>query len=496
MIQAAGGNPALLDLLTQIAETTAQAQAATGTTPVAGSQETQSATAPVPPQARGYVSEVTGVYTVQIVNPGASSPLSQLQSAAQGYTAPQPTKPIFHQVRASTSPAFNVNSNTQTFGGDTGSTQTLFTLNGLGAGTWYFQFRSSFDGVNFNTWKNANGGTALGGLVNQVTELSAAFSEWAIFSLPGDQTMGIGEGLLADSEVMGIPPGYNLYSSGLLGLAGPNGFPAQGNGVSGMTLSDVEIENGSGAAPAGQIPDYPVLIRSQMAQASTTNVLPSNASVLAFAFNPTSKNVKLFPGASGTVWARFRLPGGARFAIGAGKNLDGTEIWTPPSETWMSAARMISICSLTDTPLDQPPITGFGECQLSGFTAQGRYMLDDGSLTSPGVQNVNWLAICWEQGAPVRAIGTGKFLTIQLQGDHSVVIGAGQSASGAAISLPAGYTADQMLGLVTPGGSDNSGRHLRGVLTCAFSGLMPILTYTDNVNYWSGTTNWMVAAWK
>src|SRR6185437_6518051 len=164
MIQAAGGNPALLDLLTQIAETTAQAQAATGTTPVAGSQETQSATAPVPPQARGYVSEVTGVYTVQIVNPGASSPLSQLQSAAQGYTAPQPTKPIFHQVRASTSPAFNVNSNTQTFGGDTGSTQTLFTLNGLGAGTWYFQFRSSFDGVNFNTWKNANGGTALGGL--------------------------------------------------------------------------------------------------------------------------------------------------------------------------------------------------------------------------------------------------------------------------------------------------------------------------------------------
>ena len=403
---------------------------------------------------------------------------------------------IFHQVRASTTPAFNVNSNTQTFGGNTGSAQAMWTLSGLGSGTWYFQFRSSYDGVNFNTWKNANSGSAVGGLVSQVTTETAAYSDWALFSLPGSEIMGVCEGLLQDQELLGIPSGYNLYSSGLVAIAGPNGFPAQSNGISGMTLSDVDLVIPPGSVTSG-IPDYPVEIRSQMAQADTSILVPSTASVFGIAFNPAGNNVTLYeqPGGS-TTWAVFTLPGGAQFAVGQGKGLDGTAIWGPPVP-WFQAANMMSICSLTDTPLDQAPVTGFGQCQLSGLNLEGNYLHDDGSLGAAGVQSVNWLAIAWQQGANVQTVGGFPFLTIPLQGGHEVVFGAGQVASGGGpVSLPAGFNESQMLSLCTPGGSDNSGNHMRGVLQCAFDGLSPVLTYTDNANYWSGAVNFMLCAWQ
>jgi hypothetical protein len=493
ILQAAGGNPALLELLQQISHTTAQQQAATGTTPVSGSQATKSATAPVPPQASGTVSVVAGIYTVQIVNPGGTSPLSQLQAAAQSSVSLQPTTAIFHQVRASTSPAFNLNSNTQTFGGDTGSTQTMWTLNGLGAGTWYFQFRSSYDGVNFNQWKNGNGGNAFGGLVDQVSLVTAAFSDWALFSYPGKGVMGIVQGQLHDQEVLGIPSGYNLFSSGLIAIAGPNGFDPNGNGVAGLAMSDVNLEvpAGGGQGQTG-IPDYPVQIR--MLYQSNGYTSPGSAAVFGFAFDPEGTNVKLYTGGTGAVWATFVMPGGARIAIGMGKDVHGATIWTPPV-SWFDPSRMMSICSLTDVnPTSPIPIEGIYQAQLSGLTVEAQYQLPAG--TPVGGTTANWMAIAWELGAPVQTVGGFPFLTIPLQGGHAMVIGAGQTASGSTITLPTGFSAVDMLSIGTPGGTTHTGNHLRGIQSCQLFGTLVQLLYTDDSNIWGGPVNWMVAAWK
>ena len=56
-------------------------QVATGTVPTGGTAGQPNKNAPVPPQATGIVSMLNGVYVVQIVNPGASSALSQIQAA-------------------------------------------------------------------------------------------------------------------------------------------------------------------------------------------------------------------------------------------------------------------------------------------------------------------------------------------------------------------------------------------------------------------------------
>jgi hypothetical protein len=492
LFEAAQGNPALLEVLQQIAQTTDQTQIATGQ---------QKTTAQVPAQATGTVSVLNGSYIVEIVNPGGKSPLSQLQSAqaasqATAATSIQPIRPIFHQIRASTSPSFSVNSNAQTFGGDTGSTQTYWTLTGLGSGTWYIQFRSSYDGVNFNTWKNANGGSAVNGLANEVTLESAAFSEWAVFALAARQVMAIGEGLVPDQGIMGLAS--EVFSSGMLAIAGPNGFTPQYNGVFGLVASDVDIQLPAPGTPTGAgIPDYPVEIRNLYGISGTGGLetSPGNASVFAIAFNPKGSNVRLYEqgGTSGAVWAVFTLPGGAQIAVGQGRNNDGDTIWTPPAAAWIDGTRMMSICSLTGAVELGHVVEGFNVNRLSGLSLEAKYQDDGGGSWAT---TANWLAIAWQQGVNVQTVGSGTFLTIPLQGGHAVVIGAGRVASGTAITLPAGYTSQRMLSICTPGGADNTGNHLRGISQCSFVGLTPLLTYTDNTHAWSGAVNWMVSAWK
>lgn len=495
-----GDQAAMLEVLQQMASAHTQAQAVTNTTPAAGIQAGQpSPTAARPSQATGTVSILDGNLIIQIVNPGSQSAISQLQARqatanATDLTAIQPVRPIFHQLRVSTSPAFNVNSNTQTFGGDSGSTQCYWSLTGLGSGTRYVQFRSSFDCVNWNQWKNANSGNAFGGLASEVTTENAGNSEWGLFLMPGKNIVGIGAAAgLSDQETVGLAS--EVFSSGMVAIAGPSGFIAQNNGVSGFTLSDVDLETGS--SPGTGITDYPVEVRIQMAQASTNNTLGAYANFFAIAFDPSNENVTIYtaPDKSAS-WFVMRLPGGARVAFGQGKNLDGTNIWTP-GLSWMSSTRMMSICSLTDTPLDQHPVTGIYQAQLSGYTAKGTYMQDTGAPTSSGVQKVNWLAILWEAGAPVSTVGGFPFLEIQLQGGHAMYIGAGQVASsGTVITLPAGCTQANSLSICTPGGSANNGFHMRGVQQCGMVGLAPTLIYTDNSNNWGGAVNFMLGCWK
>lgn len=493
-----GDRAALLEVLQQVAAVGTQQQAITGTTPQAGTTAGQpNPNAPVPAQAKGTVSILNKSYIVQLVNPGGTSPISQIQAqqaagSATQLTPLQPVTPIYHQIRASTSPAFNVNSNTQTFGGDTGSTQTYWTLTGLGTGTFYVQFRSSFDGINWNHWRNANGGTALGGLINQVTTENPGNSEWAVFTLPGGLIMGIGIAELADQEIFNLAE--EVFSSGMIAIAGPNGFSGQDNAISGFTMSDVDLQVPT--TPAAGIPDYPVEIRARMAIAQTGTDFPSNASVFAIAFDPTNENVTLHaqPGGN-TVWATFRLPGGARIAIGQGNNVDGSSIWNPPV-SWFSTARMMSIGALTQALLNQNPITGVNKAEISAAGVVSASYLDPTGAAVPG-QNMNWMAIAWEVGAPVQIVGGHPFLTIPLQGGHAVCIGAGQTASGTLVAFPAGFNSvESSLSIATPGGSDNSGHHLRGVQTCTIGFDTPLLFYTDNTNIWQGLVNWLVARWK
>ncbi len=497
LLAASNGNSSMLDLLQQMKAAIENTTSVTGTTPVAGQIAGQpNPAAPVPPQATGVVSILGGAYVVQITNPGAQNPLSALQSAqaagnATSLTPLQPATTIFHQIRASTSPAFNVNSNTQTFGGNTGSTQTYWTLTGLGKGTWYVQFRSTYDGVNFNTWRNANGGTALGGLINQVTVENAGNAEWALFTLPGSLIMGVGEGYLSDGEIFDLAE--QVYSSGMFAIAGPNGFPSQTQGLYGMANCDVDINTPNPIPPSSGIPDYPVELVCKFAIYGGTRTAPSNATVFAIAFDPTNPNVTLYEDPAGTaVWATMRLPGGAAIAIGQGKNNNGDTIWTPPV-SWLSSSRMMSICTLTDSPTSGNTLAGFNQNQISGTTMEASLLDYTNSISYCAA---NWLAIAWEQGTDVQTVGGFPFLQIQLQGGHSVVIGAGQTASGTAITLPTGYNEGNLLSICTPASVPlSTGYNAVGIEICALEALTPILAYTDNVHTWTGNVNWMLAAW-
>ena len=484
------------DVLTQLLQATQQQQAQSGTTPQAGTTAGEpNPAASRPPQATGSVSILSKNYVVQLVNPGGTSPISQLQAQqAQGTATPltplQPVTPIYHQIRASTSPAFNVNSNTQTFGGNTGSTQTYWTLTGLGTGTWFIQFRSSYDGINWNAWRNANGGTALGGLINQVTTEDAGNSEWALLTLPGGLVFGVGAAVIEDQEIFDLAE--QVFSSGMLAHAAPNGFTANANITFGIVKCEVDLQVPS--VPAAGIPDYPVEIRMQYGSSGYTS--PGSANVFAIAFDPTNENVTLYPEPGGsTVWAVFRLPGGARIAIGQGKNSDGNTIWTPPSLTWLSSARSMGIATPTGaTGPGSQPLTGINECHLTGFTLASKYQGDGGATWS---SDANWLCIAWEQGAPVQTVGGHPFLTIPLQGGHSMVIGGGTSPNATLLTMPAGYTnAQNTLSIATPDGCDPVGNHLRGVQQCSLIGFETSLFYSDGSNTWSGNVSWMIAAWK
>lgn len=496
LLAASKGNPDLFEVLQQVHAGAAQTVAILGTTPTAAPTPGQpSPAAPVPAQARGSVSILGAAYIVQLVNPGAQSPISQLQAAqaagkATALTPLQPVTSIYHQIRASTSPAFNVNSNTKTFGGNTGSTQVYWTITGLGAGTWYFQFRSSFDGINFNSWRNANGGSAFGGLINQVTEENAGNANWALFSAPGKMVMGIGEGYCADGEVFDLAE--QLYSSGMFAIAGPNGYNQVGNSAYGVTLCDVDIA--TSPLPVVGTPDLPVVIKMEYGQAhAAPNYWPGNATVFAICVDPTNENVRFFSQGS-SYWCELRLPGGARIAIGQGKNFDEDSIPVPADLAWFDWARTMSICSFTDATDTGLTPHGYFVNQINSGVLAAQYK--DGSTAWS--TKANWVVIAWETGTDVQTVDGFPWLTINLQGGHAVVIGAGQQAAiGDNVTLPTGYNFTDFLSICTPAGFQEAFHHFQGIQQCSFIGPMPYCQYLDDsFNTWGGICNWLVACWK
>jgi hypothetical protein len=504
---AQGNASSLREVLNSIAQATVEQQTVTGTTPTQTVAGQPNRNAPVPPQATGSVSLLQKSYILQIVNPGATSPISQIQAAAAGQAATattnlQAVKAIYHQIRASTSPAFNVNSNTQTFGGNTGSAQTNYTLTGLGTGRWYFQFRSTYDGVNFNTWKNVNQGTS----TSEITVEAETNAAWAVFTLPGNTTIGVGQGFGADGDVIGLPQN-SLYTSALFSLVSPNGFNAEPPQVTNIATSEIVLQEplGTSSTSATGTADYPALISMKYGDRNNPQSLYSgNANFFGIAFDPTSSNTTVYDSSDGiSSWVVIRLPGGAKIAFGSGQGGNGAQIYVPTQTPWITADNILIISTIQGGGGSGNGAHGVGDCQPNGLTLNAEYS-DIPSDRNFWYGVANWLAVAWTPGLIVENVDNGKFLIVNLADGNKIAFGASPNAaddilvSGASFSLPAGFTTDKLLTIASPAGYTGSGSNvMHCVAKCDISGTTATLTYIDGSgNSWGGNVNWFAFCWQ
>jgi len=501
-IAASQGNQDLREVLDSLSQVSSQTQTVTSTTAVAGTTAGQpNASAARPKQATGTVSLLNGSYIVQLVNPGGKSAISQLQAAqsaqnATAKTSVQSVTPIYHQIRVSTSRAFNVNSNTQTFGGDTGQTQTYWTLTGLGTGTWYVQFRSTYDGVNWNSWKDANSGQS--SLVETVTVETQSNSVWALFSLPGGVLIGVGDGFAEDGATFGVPQG--LYSSSMVALAGPNGFNALPPQVTDIASCAITVE----AANSGTsgIADYPPTVDMKYGDRNwPQSTYSGNANFIAIAFTPEAAGIsgalKTYVSPDGlSAWTVITLPGGSKFAIGQGSGANGETIFTPTDAPWINASNMRSICSIHGGAGTGNGAHGVNQCGLNGLTIQATYA-DTGSASNVWPGSVNWIAIAWMPGRETVAVQGGEWVLINLGRNNQVAFGSGSIPAGSSFGLPTGYNSTQMLSIATPASFSGSGDNvLHAISNCDIADTTAQLIYVDGAgNSWGGNVNWFAFAW-
>ena len=498
-----GNSASLREVLNSISQATVETQTVTGTL---ASSTTPNSSASVPPQATGTVSLLEKSYILQIVNPGATSPISSIQAAAAGMAATattnlQAVKSIYHQIRASTSPAFNVNSNTQTFGGDTGSPQTNYTLTGLGTGRWYFQFRSTYDGVNFNTWKNVNQGTS----ISEITVEAETNCAWALFTLPGDETIGVGQGFGADGYVIGLPAN-KLYTSAMFSLVAPNGFNTEPPQITNIATSQIVLQKPTGISSqlASGIQDYPALISMKYGDRnSPQSTYSGNANVFAIAFDPTGNNTTVYDSSDGkSSWVVITLPGGSKIAFGSGQAADSTNIYVPSQTPWITASNLLIIPSIQAGGGSGQGAHGVGDCTVNGLLMNATYSdIPGGSSTWPGVGN--WLAVAWTPGLTTATVTGGKFVIINLADGNKIAFGANPNdgtsvlPSGSSFGLPTGFTTDKMCSIASPASYAGSGSNVcHCVSNCDISGTTVTLNYIDGSgNTWSGDVNWFAFCW-
>jgi len=501
ILSASQGNSAsLLEVLNQLSQVTVEQQTVTGTTSTSTGTKVSS-TAEVPAQASGSASLLNSAWIVQIVNPGAKSAISSIQAAAAGQSATastnlQAVKSIYHQIRASTSPAFNVNSETQTFGGDTGNAQTYWTLTGLGSGKWYFQFRSTYDGTNFNTWKNLNNSIS----TSEITVEAETNCAWAVFELPGKETVGVGQGFGADGAGIGLPAN-KLYTSAMFALVAPNGFNTEPPQVTDIAASAIVLQKPTGTSTTGTtgILDYPALIDMKYGNRSyPQSTYSGNANVFLIAFDPSGDNTTVYDSSDGTSsWVVITLPGGSKIAFGSGTAADGADIYIPSECPWITSSNLL----VTPTIQGETTYTGHGahgvqDCSITGLTVSAKYS-DYGSASNVWTGNANWIAVAWTPGREVVEVTGGKFVVIKLADGNKIAFGAGHVSSGASFGLPTGFSSSQMCAIPTPRSFSNSGDNvLHAVSQCDISGTTANLTYIDGSgNSWSGDVNWFAFCW-
>lgn len=451
-------------------------------------QVTSTQTKNAPPQAASTVSALKGNYIVQILRPGAQTPSSALQAtqAAKAQTQTsvvQNITPVYHQIQAAQSPRFDAGSNVTTFGGDNGSTQTYWTITSLGAGQWYFRIRSSYDGTNWNLWRNSNGGKALNGRAESVTAETVLNGVAAVFQLPGTEVVSFIAGLVDDGGSFTLPE--NLFTSAMQAISGPNGFRNTGHPSHGIKLCDIAIADPGTSAGLIGPPDFPTVVGMQYGD-NSGNTWFGSANFLAFAYDPLGNNVAQYAVPQGN-WAIFTLPGGAQLAVGSGFQTDGGSFALPPG---FSSSNMQAIAS---------PKTGFSApndahgvfaCSITGTTVAMQFKDGSGNVWSG---DAHWFAVVYSPGL---RIDTG-FLILQTPGGSLVAIGSGTGPSFSAIPLPPGFSFAQSLIMTSPATFNDAGHPMHGVAQCSANNGLLNLSYQDGEgNSWDGNVNWFCFAWQ
>lgn len=480
---ASAGNEELREILKALATTSNLSQQVTSTS---GKN--------VPQQVKATVSFLKGNYIVEIQNPGAIPATSAVQQAQQtsGQTQADSNAsitPIYHQIRCATSPQFNISSAVTTFGGTSGSTQTYWTLTNLPSGRFYFQVRSSFDGINWNLWRNANGGQTITNIPQGVTVEAVTNGAFGLFTLPGQQLVAFGLALASDGGTFGVPA--ELYTSGMQAIAGPNGFQIQQSNLAHGILKE-QISIVTGDAPQTGPADFPTLV-SMVYEDGIPNTWPGTCNIFAFCYDPLGANVTEETTADG-VWVDFVLPGGTHLSIGTGVTNDGATVAMPTTMPWVLPATMLSIVSPNSGIDATRQARGITKAAISTGGAMGCQFEDTTghAWSSTG----NWFAIGFTTGVTVATVTGGKWIVITTPSGNKIALGAGKVTSGTAFSLPAGFTSDQMFAIPTPATTVASAHPMAGVYKCEITGTTPMLQYTDTVgNFWGGDVNWLAFAW-
>lgn len=447
-----------------------------------------------PPQCTGVVSALKGTYIVQLTLPGTAPPatvLQQTQANANQTAASNiaPITPLLHQIQAATTPRFDAGSGLTNFGGDTGESLNFWQIDSLAAGSWFFRFRSSYDGSNWNAWKNANGGTALNGRPESVTVEDVTNGVAATFTLPGQEVVSFIAGLVGNGGTFSLPE--NLFSSAMAAIAAPNGFkdtghpahgfanPPIGNEVAVLTPADTSGLTGPG--------DFPIAVPMNY-QDGEGNNWGGSSNIFAFAYDPLGTNVTEVPVPNGR-WAVFTLPGGAQLAVGSGWQPFGGAFVLPPG---LDAAHMFAVTSPQGGWDPDNEAHGIFEASVTGAVVKCSFQDGEGhNLPVPG----QWFAIAYSASLPLDPSG---FLVLNTPGGSKVAIGRGSAASGTFVTLPAGFTWAQALDWTGPASYNEADHPMHGVADCSINQFGQLqLSYMDGEgNTWDGNMNWMVFCWQ
>lgn len=444
-----------------------------------------------PAQCTGTVSALGSIYIVQLAPAGTKAPASVLQQTQAGgnqtaATNIAPITPLLQQIQAAQTPRFDAGSGVTLFGGDTGMALNYWEIDSLPAGSWYFRFRSSFDGVTWNQWKNANGGQSLNGRPESVTVEGVTNGVAAVFMLPGKEVVAFIAGLVPNGGTYTLPD--NLYTSAMSAIASPNGFADTGHPAHGFADNgnEINIVQPSPLPVLDGPADFPVAV-PMIYQDGEGNNWGGSSNFFAFVFDPLGSNVTQYEVLNGS-WAVFTLPGGGQLAVGSGWQPYGGAFALPPG---FDDSHMFAIASPQGGWNHDNEAHGVFEASVTGATVQCSFQDGEGHNWQV---NGQWFAIAYSASLPL----TDGFLVLNTPGGSKIAIGGGTAASGTSVTLPTGFTWANALNFTSPASYNDTGHPMHGVANCALNSAGQLqLSYLDGEgNTWDGNVNWMVFCWQ
>jgi hypothetical protein len=482
--QAAGGNQALQDILNKL-------------TNAANAQATQTNTSsknPPNPSTATIVFQ-NPLYILTFVDPGGASAASLAQAAQQAASSPLGSNAtnsvIYHQVQAATSPLFDNPSNLVSFGGDSGSLNTQFVMSGLStAKSWYFRFRTSFDGNAWNTWTLVSK-TATAVNPNAVTLEPINGGQFAAVTLPGGQIVGFGVGQVANGQNIQTAAGVLLNNS--IGICGPATYDETGQACVGLLADSISA---LGTITINYA-DY------------SSNWWGGNANYLTFGWGVGSdigaQNIQPQTLADGGEWVVITLPGGSQIAFGSGNCAFGASFDFPAG---FIVANSMAVATPLKVGNGAGSSTAHGIKQCNVVNGAVQVVFEDGTghtWDSSG----NWFCVAWSPALAgnVQAVAGGQYILVPTS-SGTIGIGVGVTASGGILPLPATpqnasytYTFPKCLAFSTPCAFVDTGLSMHGVSVCAVDvgnqdsvGTVTML-YGQGSQVWTGSASWLTICW-